>query len=72
VLINVNPFISINAVERMKGMKFKKGESPYAVCEFAQEFVVLCFDIAKKEAESRTLQARRDYNRIVKEQGNGL
>jgi hypothetical protein len=26
----------------------------------------------RKEAKSRTLQARRDYNRAVREQGNGL
>ena len=26
----------------------------------------------RKEAKSRTLQARRDYNRAIREQGNGL
>ena len=26
----------------------------------------------RKEAKSRTLQVRKDYNRVVREQGNGL
>jgi hypothetical protein len=26
----------------------------------------------KKEAKSRTLQVRKDYNRVVREQGNDL